>query len=46
MFIKNCWYVAGWGNEIPAEGFLARTIINVSMAFWRDRQGKVIAFDD
>ena len=24
MFIKNCWYVAGWDKEVPADGFLTR----------------------
>lgn len=46
MFIKNCWYVAGWGTEVPADGFLARTIINLPLALWRDSQGKVVALED
>lgn len=46
MFIKNCWYVAGWDNEVPADGFLARTILSVPLALWRDTQGKVHAFED
>jgi phenylpropionate dioxygenase-like ring-hydroxylating dioxygenase large terminal subunit len=46
LFIRNCWYVAGWDKEVPEQGFLARTIINVPLVFWRDSQGKVIALAD
>ena len=46
MFIRNPWYVAGWDKEVPREGFLARTIINVPLALWRDEQGTVVAFED
>ncbi len=46
MFVKNCWYVAGWDKEIPQDGFLARTIINVPLALWRTTEGKAVAFED
>lgn len=46
MFVKNCWYVAGWDKEVPADGFLARTIINVPLVLWRDNEGRVIVFED
>ena len=46
MFIKNCWYVVGWGHEVPADGFLARTVINVPLALWRDSQGTLHALAD
>lgn len=46
MFVKNCWYVAGWDHEVPAEGFLARTIISIPLAIWRDSENRVVAFDD
>lgn len=46
MFVRNCWYVAGWDNEVPAEGFLRRTILNIPIVFWRDSQGKVVALED
>ncbi len=46
MFIKNCWYVAAWDKEIPAAGFLARTVINVPLVLWRDSNGAVVAFQD
>jgi phenylpropionate dioxygenase-like ring-hydroxylating dioxygenase large terminal subunit len=46
MYIKNCWYVAGWDGDVPADGFLSRTIINVPLVFWRDAKGKVVALED
>jgi phenylpropionate dioxygenase-like ring-hydroxylating dioxygenase large terminal subunit len=46
MFVKNCWYVAGWSHEVSSDGFLARTIINAPLVLWRDSTGEVIAFDD
>ena len=45
-FIRNCWYVAGWNDEVKEDGFLARTILNTPLALWRDSNGKVVAFDD
>ncbi len=46
MFIRNCWYVVGWDTDIPADGILARTVVSVPLALWRDDQGRVIAFED
>lgn len=46
LFIKNCWYVAGWDTEVPADGLFSRTIINVPLVFWRDRRGQVVALLD
>ena len=36
MFIKNTWYVAGWSKEVPQDGFLARTLLGIPVALWRD----------
>ncbi len=46
MFIKNCWYVAGWSSELSGEQFLARTLINTPVVFWRKADGTVVAFED
>ena len=46
MFIRNCWYVAAWDHEIPADGFLARTVANVPLVLWRDAGGKVTVLED
>ena len=46
MFIKNCWYVVGWDNEVSTDGFLARTVTSVPLVLWRDADSRVIAFED
>ena len=46
MFIKNCWYVAGWASEVDQSNFLARTILEVPVVLWRDSRGNVTAFED
>lgn len=45
-FVRNCWYVAGWDKDVPAEGFLSRTIINTPLVFWRDAQGDIVVLED
>jgi vanillate O-demethylase monooxygenase subunit len=46
MFVKNCWYVAGWSNELPGEGLITRTIINEPVLLFRTSRGEVIALED
>ena len=46
MFIRNCWYVAAWDHEIPAEGLFARTIIGEPLLLFRQHDGRVVALED
>ena len=46
MFIRNCWYVAAWDHEVPADGMLARTLLNEPVLLYRDTRGKVVALED
>ena len=46
MFIRNCWYVAAWANELDGGALLARTISGQSMLFYRTNDGAVVAMDD
>lgn len=46
MFIKNCWYVAGWASEVTSDKFLARTLVGVPVVMWRTDDGKIVAFED
>jgi hypothetical protein len=46
MFIRNCWYVAAWDIEVPAEGLLHRTLLNEPVLLYRDTQGRVVALED
>ncbi len=46
MFVRNCWYVAGWTSELPAEGMIARTIINEPILLFRTCAGEIVALED
>jgi vanillate O-demethylase monooxygenase subunit len=46
MFVKNCWYVAGWSSELPESGTIARTIINEPILLYRSSNGEVVALED
>ena len=46
MWLKNCWYVIAWDHEIPAEGFLARTVIGEPLLVFRASAGKYVALED
>jgi phenylpropionate dioxygenase-like ring-hydroxylating dioxygenase large terminal subunit len=45
-FLKNTWYVAAWSHEVTPQGLLARTVTRLPLLLWRDRAGRVIAFED
>lgn len=42
-FLRNCWYVAAWGDEIPAGGSIHRRILNEDILLARDSEGQVRA---
>lgn len=46
MFIRNCWYVAGWSTDLPGEGLIARTINNKPILLWRTSRGEVVALEE
>src|ERR1700742_533407 len=46
MFRRNCWYVAGWCNEVTSGGVLSRTILGKKIVFWRGNDRKLIALAD
>ncbi len=46
MFIKNCWYVAAWDIEVPAEGMLPRTLLGEPVLLYRDSQGRAVALEN
>lgn len=45
-FIRNSWYVAAWSHEVPADGFLARTLLGEPLVFYRGERGQVVALQD
>jgi phenylpropionate dioxygenase-like ring-hydroxylating dioxygenase large terminal subunit len=46
MWLRNCWYVIAWAHEIPADGFLARKVLNEPLLVYRTTRGKLAALED
>lgn len=46
MFLKNCWYVAAWDQELPAAAAIGRQIIGEPIVLFRDDGGAVHALED
>lgn len=45
MFIRNCWYVAAWTEELSAD-FLTCTIINEPIVIYRKSDNSLVALED
>ena len=46
MFLKNCWYVAGYDRELRDGAPLGRKLLNEPVVLFRDSAGKAIALED
>jgi vanillate O-demethylase monooxygenase subunit len=46
MFLKNCWYVAGWDHELIDGKLLSRMLLNEHVLIYRGESGKVVAMND
>lgn len=46
MYLKNCWYQAGWGEEVAPGQPLVRTLLGEPILFWRDEDGSLHALLD
>jgi phenylpropionate dioxygenase-like ring-hydroxylating dioxygenase large terminal subunit len=46
MFVRNCWYVAGWDHEVPSEAFISRVLLGEPVLLYRDSQGRAVALED
>jgi len=45
-FLKNCWYMAGWSDELPAGTLLARTFLEQPVVLFRQGNGTPVALLD
>ena len=45
-YLRNCWYMAGWAEELAEGRILARRLLDIPVALFRDRQGVVKAVQD
>jgi vanillate O-demethylase monooxygenase subunit len=46
MFLKNCWYVAAWSDQLPVGGIHALSIINEPVVLYRAADGTLVALED
>ena len=46
MFIRNCWYVAAWTQDLGERQLISRTIINEPIVMYRTEKGSVVALED
>jgi phenylpropionate dioxygenase-like ring-hydroxylating dioxygenase large terminal subunit len=46
MFLRNCWYVAGWSHDIAADRLVSRTMLGEPIVLYRKRDGSVTALED
>ena len=45
MFLRNCWYVAGWGADFGRQ-LSARTILGDEIVIFRRTNGSAVALED
>ena len=46
MWVKNCWYVAAWDNELGAGEIISRTVLDEPLAIYRAADGALVAMED
>jgi vanillate O-demethylase monooxygenase subunit len=46
MFLKNCWYVAAWPNELPTDGVIPRRVLDRPVLLYRTAEGDPAALLD
>ena len=45
MFLRNCWYVAAWAEEVTRAP-LARIFLGLPVMLYRTEQGEAVALED
>lgn len=45
-FLRNCWYVASWDQDLAQGELVARTIVGEPIVLYRDPTGKPVALTD
>ena len=45
-YLRNCWYMAAWADELPPAGGIARTLLDEPVFLYRDEAGAPHALFD
>jgi phenylpropionate dioxygenase-like ring-hydroxylating dioxygenase large terminal subunit len=46
MYVRNCWYMAGWGRDFTADGPRAITLLDEPLVIYRQSDGRLAALED
>jgi phenylpropionate dioxygenase-like ring-hydroxylating dioxygenase large terminal subunit len=46
MFLRNCWYVAGWSHHFELGAVVPRTMLGEPIVLYRKEDGEVVALED
>ena len=46
MFLRDCWYAAGWSRDLQAANITAGMLLGESLALYRGSNGKLVALED
>ena len=46
MFLRSCWYVAGWSHHFPEGRPVARTMLGEPIVLYRRDDGGIAALED
>src|SRR5437879_12444198 len=46
MFLRNCWYAAGWSRDFAPDQLAAVTMLNEPMVIYRKSDGAPVALQD
>lgn len=46
MFLRNCWYVAGWSHDFEVDRLVARTMLDEPIVLYRSFGADIVALED
>src|SRR3989442_5906126 len=46
MFLRNCWYVAGWSHDFSGGTLVCRTVLGEPIVLYRKGDGGIAALED
>jgi phenylpropionate dioxygenase-like ring-hydroxylating dioxygenase large terminal subunit len=46
MFVRNCWYMAGWSSDFARDQLRSVTILNENIVLYRKSNGALVALHD